>query len=92
VFVHEQLAIGQVRIELGDVGLGVGDIRGAAEVVTMIEEDVLCAGCVGRDITIPWLGIVRVFRLLPLNGCDNARGVFRTLIMLSSTMNMGLSS
>ena len=27
VFVHEQFAIRQVSIELGDVGLGVGDVR-----------------------------------------------------------------
>ena len=50
-------------------------------------------GCgVGRDIAVAKLGIVRVFGLLPLNDCDNVRGVFRTVIMLSPTMNMGLSS
>ena len=50
-------------------------------------------GCgVDRDIAVARLGIVRVFGLLPLNGCDNVRGVLRTVIMLSSTMNMGLSS
>ena len=50
-------------------------------------------GCgVDRDIAVARLGIVRVFVLLPLNGCDNVRGVLRTVIMLSSTMNMGLSS
>ena len=68
MFVNEQFAIRQVRIELGDVCLGVGDVGGAAEVVTMIEEDVFNVGCVGRDITITRLGIVRVFGLLPLNG------------------------
>ena len=50
-------------------------------------------GCgVDRDIAVARLGIVRVFGLLPLNDCDNVRGVFRTVIMLSPTMNMGLSS
>ena len=68
MFVHEQFAVGQVSIELGDVGLGVGDVRGAAEVVTMIEEDFLGVGGVCGDITIPRLRIVRVFGLLPLNG------------------------
>ena len=68
MFVNEQFAIRQVRIELGDVCLGVGDVGGAAEVVTMIEEDVFNVGCVGRDITITRLGIVRVFGLLPLDG------------------------
>ena len=56
MFVHEQLAIGQVSIELGDVGLGIGDVRGAAEVVTMIEEDFLGVGGVCGDITITLAG------------------------------------
>ena len=68
MFVHEQFAIRQVSIELGDVGLGIGDVRGAAEVVTMIEEDFLGVGCICWDIAITWLRIVRVFGLLPLNG------------------------
>ena len=68
MFVHEQFSIGQIGIELGDVGLGVGDVRGAAEVVTMIEEDFLGVGRVRGDIAITRLGIVRVFGLLPLNG------------------------
>ena len=68
MFVHEQFAVGQVSIKLGDVGLGISDIRGAAEVVTMIEEDFLGVGGVGWDITIPWLRIVRVFGLVPLDG------------------------
>ena len=67
MFVHEQFAQRQVGIELGDVGLGIGNIRGAAEVVTMIEEDFLGVGGVGRDIAIPWLSIVRVFGLVPLD-------------------------
>ena len=68
MFVHEQFAIRQVGIELGDVGLGIGDVGGAAEVVTMIEEDFLGGGRVGRDIAIPWLGIVWIFGLVPLDG------------------------
>ena len=67
MFVHEQFAIRQVGIKLGDVGLGVGDIRGAAEVVAMIEEDFLGVGCVGRDIAITRLRIVRVFGFVPLD-------------------------
>ena len=35
MLVYQQLAVRQVGIELGDVGLGVGDVGGAAEVVTM---------------------------------------------------------
>ena len=68
MFVHEQFSIGQVGIELGDVGLGVGDVRGAAEVVTMIEEDFLGVGGVCGDIAIPWLSIVWVLGLVPLDG------------------------
>ena len=68
MFVHEQFAIRQVGIELGDVGLGIGEIRGAAEVVTMIEEDVLGVGRVGRNIAVARLGIVRVFGFVPLDG------------------------
>ena len=34
----------------------------------MIEENVLCVGCVRWDIAITWLRIVRVFGFLPLDG------------------------
>ena len=68
MFVHEQIAIRQVGIELGDVGLGIGDAGGAAEVVTMIEEDVLMMCGVGRHVAITWLRIVRVFGFVPLDG------------------------
>ena len=68
MFIHEQFAIGQVGIELGDVGLGIGDVRGAAEVVAMIEEEFLGVGRVCGDIAITRLGIVRVFGFLPLDG------------------------
>ena len=68
MFVHEQFAKRQVGIELGDVGLGIGDIRGAAEVVAMIEEDILGVGCVRWNIAITRLCIVRVFGLVPLDG------------------------
>ena len=60
--------VGQIGVKLGDVGLGIGDVGGAAEVVTMIEEDFLGVGCVRWDITITWLRIVRVFGFLPLDG------------------------
>ena len=68
MFIYQQLSIGQVSVELGDVGLGIGDVGGAAEVVTMIEEDFLGVGGVRWDITITWLRIVRVFGFLPLDG------------------------
>ena len=67
MFVHEQFAQRQVGIELGDVGLGAGDIRGAAEVVTVIEEDIFDVGRVRWEIAIARLCFVRVFRLVPLN-------------------------
>ena len=67
MFVHEQFAVGQVGIELGDVGLGVGDIRGGAEVVGVIVEDVLVRG-VGRHIAVTRLHVVGVFGLVPLHG------------------------
>ena len=34
----------------------------------MIEEDFLGVGGVGRDITIPWLRIIGIFGLVPLDG------------------------
>ena len=64
VFIHEQFTIRQVGVELGDVGLGVGDIRGAAEVVGVVEEDVLVRG-VGRHVAITRLHVVGVFGLVP---------------------------
>ena len=66
MFVHEQFAKRQVGIELGDVGLDIGDIRGAAEVVAVIEEDVIDVGRVRWEIAIARLRIVRVFGLVPL--------------------------
>ena len=72
MFVHEQFAVGQVGIELGDVGLGVGDIRGAAEVVGVIEEDGLVRG-VGRHIAVTRLHVVGVFGLVPLHGRTRGR-------------------
>ena len=68
VFIHKQFTIRQVSIELRDVGLGIGDIRCTAEMVTVVEEDVLNIGGICRDITITRLCIVRIFGLLPLNG------------------------
>ena len=72
MFVHEQLAIGQISIKLGDVGLGVGDIRDAAEVVGVIEEDVLVRG-VGRHVAVTRLHVVGVFGLVPLHGRTRGR-------------------
>ena len=67
MFVHEQFAQRQVGIEQGDVGLGIGEIRGAAEVVTVIEEDGIDVGRFRWDIAIARLRIVRFFGLVPLN-------------------------
>ena len=72
MFVHEQFAVGQVGIELGDVGLGVGDIRGAAEVVGVVVEDVLVRG-VGRHVAVTGLHVVGVFGLVPLHGRTGRR-------------------
>ena len=68
MFVHEQFTIRQVGVELGDVGLGVGDIRGAAEMVGVVVEDVLVVGGVGRHVAITRLHVVGVFGLVPLHG------------------------
>ena len=85
MFINEQLAIRQVGIELGDVGLGVGDIRGAAEVVAMIEEDFLDVGGVRWDIAITRLRIVRVFGFLPLDGWTGNISLFIELRSLHPT-------
>ena len=73
MFVHEQFAIGQVGIELGDVGLGVGDVGCRAEVVGVIEENVLVVGGVGRHIAVTRLHVVGVFGLVPLHGRTRGR-------------------
>ena len=67
MFVHEQFAIGQVGVELGDVGLGVGDVGCRAEVVGVVEEDILVRG-VGRHVAVTRLHVVGVFGLVPLHG------------------------
>ena len=67
MFVHEQFAVRQVGVELGDVGLGIGDIRGAAEMVGVVEEDVLGMGGVGRHVAVTRLYVVGVFGLVPLH-------------------------
>ena len=68
----EELTVGLVDVELGDVGLGVGDIRGAAEVVGVVEEDVLVRG-VGRHVAVTRLHVVGVFGLVPLHGRTRGR-------------------
>ena len=68
MFVHEQFAIGQVGVEQGDVGLGVGDIRSTAEVVGVVVEDFLVVGGVGRHAAVTWLHVVGGFGLVPLHG------------------------
>ena len=73
MFVNKQLAVGQVGIELGYVGLGVGDIRGAAEVVGVVEEDVLVVGGVGRHVAVTRLYVVGVFGLITLHGRTRGR-------------------
>ena len=69
----EELTVGLVDVELGDVGLGVGDIRGAAEVVGVVVEDVLVVGGVGRHIAVTRLHVVGVFGLVPLHGRTRGR-------------------
>ena len=73
MFVHEQFATGQVSIELGDVGLGVGDVGCRAEVVGVIEENVLVVGGVGRHVAVTRLHVVGVFGLVPLHGRTRGR-------------------
>ena len=85
MFVHEQFAQRQVGIELGDVGLGIGEIRGAAEVVTVIEEDVFDVGRVRWEIAIARLHIVRVFRLVPLDGWTGGLSFLVVLRTLHTT-------
>ena len=68
MFVHEQFAVGQVGVELGDVALGVGDIRGAAEVVGVVVEDVLVVCDVGRHAAVTQLHLVGGFGIVPLHG------------------------
>ena len=72
MFVHEQFAIRQVGVELGYVGLGVGDVGSGAEVVGVIEEDVLVRG-VGRHVAVTRLHVVGVFGLVPLHGRTRRR-------------------
>ena len=72
VFVNKQLAIRQVRIELGDVGLGVGYVGCRAEVVGVVVEDVLVRG-VGRHVAVTRLHVVGVFGLVPLHGRTRGR-------------------
>ena len=67
MLINKKFTVREIGIELRDVGLGVGDVGGAAEVVTMIEEDVLDVGRVRWDIAITRPGIVRVFGLVPLD-------------------------
>ena len=67
VLIYEQFSIGQVSIKLGDIGLSICNIRGAAEVIRVIEEDVLGVGSIRRDIAISRLGIVRTLRFTPLD-------------------------
>ena len=52
MLVYQQLAVGQIGVKLGDVGVFVGDITCAAEVVGVIEDNVLGVGGIRWDITI----------------------------------------
>ena len=73
MFVNEQLAVGQVGIELGDVALGVGDVGCRAEVVGVVVEDVLVVGGVGRHVAVTRLHVVGVFGGIPLHGRTRRR-------------------
>ena len=66
MFVHEQFAIGQVGVELSDVGLGVGDVGSRAEAVGVVVEDVLVVDGVGKHV-------VGGFGLVPLHGRTGRR-------------------
>ena len=68
MFIYQQLTVRQVSIKLGDIGIFVRDVAGTAEMVGVIEENVLGVGGVGRGIAITRLRIVWVFGFLPLNG------------------------
>ena len=67
MFIYKQLSVWQVGIELGDIGFSICNIRGAAQVIRVIEEDVLGVGSIRRDIAISRLGIVRTLRFTPLD-------------------------
>ena len=67
MFIHQQLSVWQVGIELGDIGLSICNIRSAAEVIRVIEEDVLSICRISWDITISRLGIIRTFWFTPLD-------------------------
>ena len=64
MFIHQQLSIWQVGIELRNVSLSIGNIRGAAEVVTMIEEGLFFRSVVG-NVTVTSLRVIRVARIIP---------------------------
>jgi len=72
MLINQKFAIGQVGIELGDVGLGVGGVGCRAEVVGVVEEDILVRG-VGRHVAVTRLHVVGVFGLVPLHGRTRGR-------------------
>ena len=90
MLVYQQLAVGQIGVKLGDVGVFVGDITCAAEVVGVIEENVLGVGGICWDITIARLGIIRVFGLLPLDGRPWNISLFIELRSLHPTFRHGV--
>ena len=67
MLVNQQFTVWQVGIELGDIGLSIGDVRGTAEVIRVIEEDVLSICRISWYIAISWLGIIRTLRFTPLD-------------------------
>ena len=67
MFIHQQLSVWQVGIELGDIGLSICNIRSAAEVIRVIEEDVLSICRISWDVAISRLGIIRTLRFTPLD-------------------------
>ncbi|EFV05371.1 hypothetical protein HMPREF9420_0484 [Segatella salivae DSM 15606] len=90
MLVYQQLAVGQIGVKLGDVGVFVGDITCAAEVVGVIEENVLGVGGICWDITIARLGIIRVLGLLPLNRRAGNISLFIELRSLHPTFGHGV--
>ncbi len=67
MLVNQQFTVWQVRIELCDIGFGIGNIRGTAKVITVIEERFLFCSVI-RDVAITSLRGIRVARIIQLTG------------------------
>ena len=72
MLIYKQFTIGQISIELGDIGFGIGNIRGATEVVTMIEESLFSRGIAGH-IAVSCGNVFGVGGRIPLHGRSGRR-------------------